>query len=139
MVKKLYSAPAIFNITINVNGKLQTIGFNGYNAPDKTRTFTTSDEAVQEALESTDAFNKMFSLKYTEQTQEAEPVKPAPVPEPEKEEGKLEVKTFVNLPQAKKWLGEMGKEVGPGTKTPQAEKFAAELGFILKFENKKTE
>jgi hypothetical protein len=131
MIKKRYTAPGLFKITVKVNGEFKTVSFTGYNPTDKTRAFETADKVLQEALESTKAFKSLFTLQHTITTDEP---KPAP-----KEEGKLEVKTFVNLPQAKKWLAEMGKEVGPGTKTHQAEKLAEELGFELKFNKQKTE
>lgn len=144
--EKKYSSPGRFKITVKIGDENRDVDFNWYNPVTKGKSFITKDKALQDALENTKAFNQFFVLESTVPMEEElvnesvapfTPEEKTPVAK-EGEKLELEVKTVVNLPQAKKWLADNGKNVLRSTKKEEAIDMAAELGYRLEFENKKS-
>lgn len=120
---------------LQIDGKLRTVAFKRGCTLGSTATFTTSDEKVQEVLESLRAFGPTFFLESTKIS--GEDAVPAPTKTEEKpvidEEHEvvdiLDVQTFRNLVEMRNALKDKGVDVSQITNVKAAEAIAKKNGY----------
>jgi hypothetical protein len=146
MVRKTYKTFRLKGLTIpfNIDGKDVYVIFKSGCTMSSTATYTTTDERIQEALESLAGFNRNYYLdKVVELNAEAPKVAAPKVvkPEPEKEEEKevvdmLDAKTFNNLVELRNALSDKGIDVSQITNVKAAENIAKKNGYNYTVEKK---
>jgi hypothetical protein len=120
---------------VDIDGVYTYLAFKRGCTLGSTATYRTSDPKVQEALESTKAFGKIFYLDSTIVTGEDVPVeKPKieekPVIEEEKEVvDVLDAQTFKNLVELRNALKDKGVDVSQITNVKAAENIAKKNGY----------
>ena len=141
MITKTYRTRELKGFTLHllVNGNVKHISFRRGCTLGSTSTYTTSDEKIQEALESLKAFGPTFYLESKQVIGEDAPArveaKTAPkVEEPVVEEEKevvdiLDAQTFKNLVELRNALKDKGLDVSQLTNVKAAESFAKKNGY----------
>ena len=134
-----------FSVHTKIDGKLTSISFKRGCTLGSTATYTTSNEKVQEALESLNSFNVDFFIYEVKTVGEAAPVnvapKAKPEPEPAQEEEKevvdiLDAQTFKNLVELRNALQDKGIDVSQITNVKAAENVARKNGYNYVVEKK---
>lgn len=128
-----------FSVHKTIDGKLVSITFKRGCTLGSTATYTTSDEKIQNVLESLNSFGSDFyiSEQYTTedvQVEEKPKVKPEKESEPIKEEEKevvdmLDAQTFKNLVELRNALQDKGIDVSQITNVKAAESLAKKNGY----------
>ena len=137
MITKVYKTRELKGFTVHtmIDGKLVSIEFRRGCTLGSTATYITSDEKIQNALESINAFGIDFYI-YSEEKEEEAPIKvdykvePEPVKEEEKEVVDiLDAQTFKNLVELRNALQEKGIDVSQITNVKAAEAIAKKNGY----------
>lgn len=141
MTIKTYRTRALkgYSIHVFIEGDKRTpIVFKGGCTVGSTATYATSNEKIQNALESLGSFGVTFYLDKVEKIGEDKPVVETPVvaPEPEQtpEEEKevvsvLDAQTFKNLVELRNALKDKGIDVSSVTNVKAAENIAKKNGY----------
>lgn len=137
MITKVYKTRELKGFTVHtmIDGKLVSIEFRRGCTLGSTATYITSDEKIQNALESINAFGIDFYI-YSEEKEEEAPIKVdyKVEPEPAKEEEKevvdiLDAQTFKNLVELRNALQAKGIDVSQITNVKAAESIAKKNGY----------
>jgi hypothetical protein len=138
MTRKTYKTYRLKSLSIpfEINGKVIYVDFKGGCTASSTATYSTSNPAIQEALESLRSFGRDFYVERVVVLDEAEPKQEAPkaAQNTEKEEEKvvvdmLDAKTFKNLVELRNALQEKGLDVSQITNVKAAETLAKRNGY----------
>lgn len=127
-----------FSVHYTIDGRLVSITFKRGCTLGSTASYKTSDEKIQNMLESLNSFGSDFYLAET-RTDEPVPVeekkpKVKPEPEPIKEEEKevvdiLDAQTFKNIVELRRALQDKGIDVSQVTNVKAAENLAKKNGY----------
>lgn len=124
-----------FALHLIIDGKMTHITFRRGCTLGSTSTYTTSDEKIQNALESLKSFGPTFYIEKESVINEAPVIeKPKVTPEPIKEEEKevvdvLDAQTFKNLVELRNALQDKGIDVSQITNVKAAESIAKKNGY----------
>ncbi len=127
MARKIYISPYFHYMTyIEVAGKTQIVEFKGgvaYGNYQRKGTFTTSDEALQEAIEKDARFGKEILLHQSLEGEESSPLVATPILE--------EVRGIVNLQEAREYLKGRGVPYQSLSSAAAVERKAVEFGVTF--------
>lgn len=134
MTKVYYTLSMKLNHSFKLNGKTTTVLFNGMIVDVKTKTFTTSDEEVQKALESCPAFGSEYWIG--EIIEDKKEVKGDANNSDKGNEGKKEIE-FENISQAKEFLHNEPYNIALNKMTSPAAIMnrGKELGMVIKIKS----
>ena len=125
-----------FSVHKTIDGKLVSVTFKRGCTLGSTASYTTSDEKIQNMLESLNSFGSDFyiSEQHTDKPVVEEKPKVKPETEPVKEEeievvDMLDAKTFKNLVELRNALQEKGIDVSQITNVKAAESIAKKNGY----------
>lgn len=116
MAKKTYRTYRLKGLQLLLpkeDGSWQEVVFRGGIQIDSTAKLSTSDEWLQNQLESLDGFNRDYYLESVEEKEEAKVKKAESAPAPEKQEEKpltdvKDIKRFHNLVEMRNYMAELG-------------------------------
>ena len=139
IMRKTYKTYSLKSLVIPfvIDGKNISVEFKGGCMLGSTATFTTSDEKLQNELESLVLFKRDYYLDKVvadESAKPASPVAPAAKPEPVVEEEKevvdiLDAQTFKNIVELRRALQDKGIDVSQITNVKAAENIAKKNGY----------
>ena len=125
-----------FSVHKTIDGKLVSVTFKRGCTLGSTASYTTSNEKIQDMLESLNSFGSDFyiSEQHTTQVAPVEEVRPKVEPTPEPEEEKevvdiLDAQTFKNLVELRNALKDKGIDVSQLTNVKAAESVAKKNGY----------
>lgn len=129
-----------FSVHKTIDGKLVSVTFRRGCTLGSTASYTTSDEKIQNMLESLNSFGSVFYIedeRVIGAPAEEPKVKPEPVIEPEQEEKEeenevvdvLDAQTFKNLVELRNALKEKGIDVSNITNVKVGESIAKKNGY----------
>ena len=134
MVKKTYRTYSLKSLSFDLeleDGNQVEVLFRSGIQIDSTAKFTTSNEEVQQLLESRSGFERDYYLESVRETEEAKPVE---VVEPKAETKKVltdvkDIKRFKNLVEMRSYMAEIGIEGVSEMNYMQAKAAAAKEGY----------
>lgn len=138
MIIKTYKTRELKGFTVHtkIDGKLVSIEFKRGCTLGSTATYVTSDEKIQNYLESLNSFGSDFFIYNSEKVGEEIKADAAAkaMPEPEKEEENevvdvLDAQTFKNLVELRNALSDKGIDVSQVTNVKAAESLAKKNGY----------
>lgn len=134
MAKKIYKTYHLKGLQVLVFddwGRAIEVNFKGGVQIDSTAKYSTNDEKVQKALESSRGFNRDFYLESTRE--EGAPAPVVEVPEQKEEETTLtdmkDIKRFKNLVEMRNYMTEVGIPDAQDMNYMQAKAAAAKAGY----------
>jgi hypothetical protein len=135
-MRKTYKTYSLKSLVIPfvIDGKNISVEFKGGCMLGSTATFTTSNEKLQNELESLVLFKRDYYLDKVVADESAKPVTPVAKPEPVVEEEKevvdmLDAQTFKNLVELRNALQDKGIDVSQITNVKAAESIAKKNGY----------
>lgn len=134
---KIYTLIYDFSLStpIEVEGKTVSVVFGGgCKALRQNGEFSTTDRRLQEAIEQSSGYGKVYKLHRTFRTSDDEDVKPVEVPTVPAVDETLTEKVCTTVNEAAEWLTGLGYKKTEVNTSAKAVAAARRLGYALRFE-----